>query len=148
MKFINNADVENWVFEFDKLPNVAFKTKSITLPSISLPASSISTPNRTMSLPSNRIMYDPFTLSYLLDSDLSNYLEIYSWLTSQAQIGPTMSNASVFFLDNEERQVAVMQMINAFPINLESPTLSVDNTGFEAIILSATFEHQGFEILA
>jgi hypothetical protein len=69
-------------FNIHQLPKVEFFTVSASIPSISMGSAVM--PTRLVDLPmmGDKVTYDPFTLSFIVDEYLENYLSLHEWITS------------------------------------------------------------------
>ena len=68
-------------FKMTKLPNVEFFVQSANIPSIALSELSMPTPLKDISMPGEKITYQPLEVSFLVDENLNNYKEIHDWIT-------------------------------------------------------------------
>lgn len=69
-------------FNIHQLPKVEFFTVSASIPSISMGNAVM--PTRLVDLPmmGDKVTYDPFTISFIVDEYLENYLSLHEWITS------------------------------------------------------------------
>ena len=66
-------------FTLAKYPKVAYFAQSANIPSMTLGIQQQPTPFRALPL-EGFITYDPFTLSFLVDEDLTNYMIMHNWI--------------------------------------------------------------------
>lgn len=64
----------------DRTPTVNYFSQSASLPAISLGATNIVNPLIDYPLPGEKLTFSPFNISFRVDEDLKNYIEIYDWL--------------------------------------------------------------------
>ena len=67
-------------FIMDKAPKVSFFGNQVNIPQMTLGVAEQPTYLRDIPLPGDKIQFDDFSLRFLVDEDLSNYMEIFSWI--------------------------------------------------------------------
>lgn len=72
----------NFKFIMKRAPHVNFFVQKVTIPAISL--SEVNTPNPLLRIPEpgDHLDFDELRVSFRVDEDLQNYLEIQNWLRS------------------------------------------------------------------
>ena len=68
-------------FKMTKLPTVEFFVQSANIPGITLGETTLPTPLKDISMPGEKITYQPLEVSFLVDENLNNYKEIHDWMT-------------------------------------------------------------------
>ena len=68
-------------FSLAKFPKISYFCQTANIPSMNLGIQEQPTPFRSLPL-EGFIEYDPLTLSFLVDEDLQNFVEIYNWIDS------------------------------------------------------------------
>ena len=69
-------------FNIHQLPKVEFFTVSASIPSISMGNAVMPTRLTDIPMMGDKVTYDPFTLSFIVDEYLENYLSLHEWITS------------------------------------------------------------------
>jgi len=64
----------------ERTPTMNYFSQSASLPAISLGATNIVNPLIDYPLPGEKLTFSPFNISFRVDEDLKNYIEIYDWL--------------------------------------------------------------------
>ena len=64
----------------DRTPTVNYFSQSASLPAISLGIANIVNPLIDYPLPGEKLAFSAFNISFRVDEDLKNYIEIYNWL--------------------------------------------------------------------
>ena len=64
----------------ERTPTMNYFSQSASLPAISLGAANIVNPLIDYPLPGEKLTFSPFNISFRVDEDLKNYIEIYDWL--------------------------------------------------------------------
>ena len=88
----NKSFLSNNKFQFviTRLPNVEFFVQSANLPAMTLLNTDTQTPFTRISVPGNILIFDPLTVTYIMDENMQSWFEIYNWIT---QLGnPTNRN--------------------------------------------------------
>jgi hypothetical protein len=66
--------------EIDRIPGVTFFTQDCSIPVIEMYFAEMNTPMLDYPIPGNKLKYDSFTISFLLDENMKNYAEITKWM--------------------------------------------------------------------
>ena len=69
-------------FLINQLPKVQYFTVSASVPGLTLGDATYATPLKDIPLPGEKITYDDLTITFIVDENLENYIEIHNWLTS------------------------------------------------------------------
>jgi len=67
-------------FTLNRAQKVSFLGNSANIPGLSLGVANQATPLKDIDTPGDKIIFDDFTLRFLVDENLENYLEIYNWI--------------------------------------------------------------------
>ena len=67
-------------FSLNRAPKVAFFGNSANIPSMTLGVANQSTYLKDIDVPGDKIVFEDFSLRFLVDENLENYLEIYNWI--------------------------------------------------------------------
>ena len=73
---INFLSQNGFRFAVKRLPGVNYFCQSVTLPAVSVGAIESPTPFAAVPRPGDRITYEPLTIRFKVDEDLTNYFEI------------------------------------------------------------------------
>jgi len=143
----------NYKFLIKRAPHVNFFIQKVSVPDISLPQ--VETPNPFVSIPypGDHIKYEPFSVTFKVDEDLQNYLEIHNWIRSLGK--PTKfeeyaaiknkpiwtgesitSDITISILSNIKNFNYDVTYIDAFPISLTG--LEFNTTTSDVPYLEAT----------
>lgn len=69
-------------FILSRTPNLNYFTYSVPIPTLSLGEYDQETPLVRLPYAGDKLRYEPLSLRFRVDEDLTNYLEIHNWLTS------------------------------------------------------------------
>ena len=67
-------------FIMDKAPKVSFFGNQVNIPQMTLGVAEQPTYLRDIPLPGDKIQFEDFSIRFLVDEDLSNYMEIFNWI--------------------------------------------------------------------
>jgi hypothetical protein len=67
-------------FTLRRSPTVNYFCQSVDIPAISMTPVNTPTPVGTLIRPGDKIVYEPLTLSFRVDEDMKNYIEIVNWI--------------------------------------------------------------------
>ncbi len=112
-------------FILNRAPKVAFFSNSANIPGLTLGITEQPTYLKDVDIPGDKIEFDDFRLTFLVDENLENYLQIQKWIRG---LGFPESLQEIFDLQNEER---VLENKNSPMMNIYSDgTLQVLNSAF------------------
>ena len=69
-------------FLINQLPKVEYFTVAANIPGITLGSATYATPLKDIPYPGEKLTYDDLTLTFIVDENLENYIEIHTWLTA------------------------------------------------------------------
>ena len=67
-------------FVLTKAPEVVYFCQSAQIPSISLGVTDIFSKHPTLHIADPKMVYEPLNLTFLINEDMGNWLEIYNWM--------------------------------------------------------------------
>ena len=69
-------------FLINQLPKVQYFTTEANIPGITLGEGTFNTPLKDLAILGDKLTYDDLTISFIVDENLENYIEMHTWLTS------------------------------------------------------------------
>ncbi len=132
-KSMNLMASNNFMFELHNLPYVSMFAQNFDLPAITLGRVSQPTPLSDLALPGNKLEFTDLVLTFLVDENMKNYLEIWTWMNylgapidtrqyKKIQEGkaafPLVSDLSVHLLSNKLNPTKVIKFIDCYPVDL------------------------------
>ena len=69
-------------FLINQLPKVQYFTVAANIPGLTLGDTTFATPLKDIPLMGDKLTYDDLTLTFIVDENLENYIEIHTWLTA------------------------------------------------------------------
>ncbi len=82
MQNINILNDNDFRFEICELPNVTLFAQNFSIPGVSLGRAPVSTSNVDYYVPGEKIEYEDLVITFLVDEDMSNFIEIFNWMTA------------------------------------------------------------------
>jgi hypothetical protein len=65
---------------FDRLPEVNFFCQSVVLPGANITPTYFATPFIDQNLPGDKLKYNDFSVSFIIDEDFKSWFSIYEWM--------------------------------------------------------------------
>jgi hypothetical protein len=153
-------------FTLAKEPKVAFFCNSAKIPEITLGTATQPTYLKNIDVPGDKLEYGDFSLRFLVDEDLVNYMAIHNWLnglgfpesTSEFKSLTTnddgirdlkeqFSDGSLHILNSNYRDVAVVKFRDLFPISLTSLEFEASDRDVSYFTAEVGFKYTIYDIL-
>ena len=93
-------------FTLVRAPKVAFFSNSANIPGLTLGEAIQPTYLKDIPTPGDKIVFDDFSLRFLVDEDVKNYMEIQNWIRG---LGDPESLQEVFDLQEERKNINTKQ---------------------------------------
>ena len=162
----NSLSGINFKFSLKRAPHVNFFVTQANTPAITLGAAPLPTPFRDTTIPGDKIEYGTLDVTFHIDEDMNNYLEIYNWmialgfpndfnqyktLQDQAKNTPMLGNglvsdATLTVLSSAKNKNINIKFQNIFPIQLTDVVFNLENTDVDYIQATVSFNFQNFTI--
>lgn len=155
-------------FTIQKTPHINWFVQAANIPGMALPAVEINTPFKTIPLSGEHLQYEPFVISFRVDEEMKNYVEIYDWLIGSGfpdnygqyfGRGPddlgvksftkqdaVKSDASLTILNSNMRPIIDVKFVDIAPIALSELNFDMKYTDVDYIAAQATFSYRYFLI--
>tara|TARA_B100000287_G_scaffold434878_1_gene500760 strand:+ start:334 stop:864 length:531 start_codon:yes stop_codon:yes gene_type:complete len=142
--------------ELDLFPSVDFFCQQCNIPDISSVINEVSTPRRRLPIPSSGgTTFGDFTVTFLVDEDLKNYLSIWNWINDTTlAYDPEPYNKEVefttgqlFIMTNQLNPNFYINFNDMFPTSLTTLPLNVTATDVEFLQATVTFKYSFYEFL-
>jgi len=130
---------------FDKLPNVSFFLQGFSLPSVMVDEVKIPTPIVDYNEIGEKMEFSPFTLNFLVDSQLRNWKEVFAWMKRMTVNGSNVgeSGTATIFFNGEP----VINFIGAWPTVLGGIDLDTTTEEAEYVYGSVTINYDYFDVI-
>ena len=157
-------------FTLAKNPKVAFFCNSAKIPEISLATEPQPSYLKNIDVPGDKIDYEDFTLRFLVDENMENYMEIHNWmrglgypeslqeiydLKEDAEYNPnTVKNSDIQYYSDGTLQILNSNQLprfnvkfyNMFPVSLSTLTFDATQTDINYFTAQVTFKYTIFDI--
>tara|TARA_Y100000994_G_scaffold172249_1_gene141964 strand:+ start:187 stop:726 length:540 start_codon:yes stop_codon:yes gene_type:complete len=147
-------------FNLAKFPKVDFFSNSAIIPVLNLELTTQASYLKNIDVPGERLTYGDFTLRFIVDENMENYLAVYNWLTGlgfpesgkqfkdvttdvdgQRDPKEAFCDGTLRILNSNYREVAKVQFNDLFPISLTSLDFDATNTDVQFFTAEATFKY-------
>jgi hypothetical protein len=137
----------NFMFTIKRAPATSYFCQDVKIPNVSLPAVKVPSPSLTVPMIGDHVVYEPLSLTFKVDDNLQNWLEMYNWLkaignpenTSQNYITlennknysgyGIYSDLQLFILDSQKNPTYLFTFERCSPTFLSGPHFeSTDNS--------------------
>lgn len=133
----------------DGYPNTTFFCQSVSLPGLTIGDATVNLPQSNWQFVGDKYVYNPLEVSMIVDEDMENYLEIYTWMNriiTAADVYSEIKRASVVILSSHNNPIKTFSFNNVFPISISNLDLSYIQTDVEYATTSITFAYSTFEV--
>ena len=152
-------------FNLTKFPKVDFFSNSARIPELNLELTRQPSYLKNIDVPGERLTYGDFTLRFLVDENMENYLAIYEWLTGlgfpesgkqfkdittdvdgQRDQKEAFCDGTLRILNSNYREVAKVKFTDLFPTSLTSLSFDATNTDIQYFTAEATFKYTLYKL--
>lgn len=152
----------NFKFQLKRAPHVNFFVQRVNLPGMSLPSVDVGNPLINVPYPGDHLSYDELTVSYKVDEDLRNFMELHTWLRAlgkrnyaeyRALAGALAtsgaglkSDISLTILTSNRNPNYEVVFKDAFPISVSGIDFSTMDEDVDFVESTATFRYVSYEV--
>ena len=152
-------------FNLTKFPKVDFFSNSARIPELSLELAGQSSYLKNIDVPGERLTFGDFTLRFLVDENMENYLSVYNWLKglgfpeSGKQFKDITTDSdgirdpkeafcdgTLSILNSNYREVAKVKFNDLFPVSITSLDFDATNTDVQYFTAEATFKYTIYDL--
>ena len=152
-------------FNLAKFPKVDFFSNSARIPELNLELTTQPSYLKNIDVPGERLTYGDFTLRFLVDENMENYISVYNWLTGlgfpettkefadlikdkdgQRDPKEAFCDGTLRILNSNYREVAKVSFNDLFPISLTYLDFDATNTDVQYFTAEATFKYTVYKI--
>ena len=156
-------------FSIKKLPTVNFFVQSVSIPAITVGEIPIATPFSTkIQMPGDLVSFGDLVVTFRVDEDMANYLEIYNWIRSITRIDNftddatawsneannpmsderVYSDASLTILNSAMNPNKEISFADCYPISLTDVPLNTTLSDIYYVECTASFKFRKFDVLS
>ena len=145
---------------------VEFFSNTATIPALTLGTAIQTTPLRNIDVPGDELLFDDFTMSFLVDEDLKNYMIVHNWLKglgfpeSYQEFKDQVRNpeglpdtklqfvdGTLHILNSNFRDVAMVKFQDLFPVNLTSLEFTASDEDINYFTAQVSFKYTMYNIV-
>lgn len=151
----------------DSLPSVSYFCQSATLPGLTLDKIEQVSPNNRIPRPAVKLTYVEFSVTFMVDEDLTNYIELVLWLeglgapektqqyidrvnNSRGLVHSTDSNiysdATLIINTGQNNPNKAVRFLDCFPVSLAPITFNSRDASVEYLEAEVSFAYTRFEV--
>jgi len=170
--FANQIENRNFLspvgfkFTLSKEPKVSFFSNSARIPEINLGTVIQANYLKDIDTPGDKLQYGDFSLRFLVDENMENYMKIHNWLTGLGYPETTeqykkattdedglrdldyvFSDGSLHILNSNYNTTAIVKFSQLFPINLTSLEFQSDATDIQYFTAEVVFKYTVYNIV-
>jgi hypothetical protein len=161
---INLLQASKFLLTFDRIPNAQYFCQSANIPGLSIGQAAINSPLLDYFAPGNKITYNPFNITFLVNGDVQSWKDLHDWFRSMAspvsfdernrltQIQSNRTNLQSYsdgtltLLSNLNNPILNVRFINMFPITLSDIMLDSKESADDIITADASFMFEYYNI--
>lgn len=152
----------NFKFKLKRAPNLNFFIQQIIIPGVSLPSVDVNNPLLRIPYPGDHVMYEELSITFKVDENLQNYLEIQNWIRGIGKVSyqeyATISNNKAYTGDGIRSDISVTVLTSsknpnyeivfqeAFPISLSGLTFQTTAESIDYLEATAQFKYLIYDI--
>jgi hypothetical protein len=157
----------NFRMVLKRAPNVNFYLQSASIPGLTFMGSPImDTPFVKIPLPGDHLNYLPLTVSFMVDEDMKNYMEMWNWMFNIAgpsTLDPSLINGmnnsivldpnttirsdiKLIILSSAKNPNMEVTFHDAFPVSLGDLTFNTTTSDLDYLQTSTTFDYIRYTI--
>jgi len=153
-------------FVLSRTPNLNYFTYSVPIPTLTLGELDIENPLVRLPTVGDKLRYEPLSLRFRVDEDLSNYMEIHNWLVSlgypesfdqsahrspgQAvgayKSGDVYSDGTLLVMSSNQNPNLQINFKKMFPVALTELNFDASLTDIEYLEATVTFRYYVYTI--
>ena len=147
---------------FDKLPNVVYMMQQVSIPAVTMGTLTEYTPILDIPRAGDKLQFEPLTLNFIIQENLTNYIEIFNWMVGLGKPQSTdqhkqflaennnnrYSDATLTILTNKYNPLMNLKFVDCWPSNIGA--LNYDSTITEStpVTTSVTINYAYFTVEA
>lgn len=163
----NYLQPTKFLLTFDRIGSVSYFCQSVNIPGVNLGQAPLQTPMLDIFAPGNKITYNPLSIRFNVDEEMSSWRALHDWYRSIAspesyverkrltdlqnqykeQKLKSYSDATLTVLSALNNPIVRVQYINVFPITLSDIIFDTTQSADNIITADAVFMFDYFNFL-
>ena len=145
---LNQMSGVQFKLDFHNLPTTSFFLQTVLLPGIDSDTPPYPTPRRNITVTPSFFTFDPLIITFIVDEDLKNYMEIYRWMMSMARTDDEKENksdATLHILTGQMNPNIKVRFVGIFPVSLTELAFGTNDSDNITTVSTATFNYSYFD---
>lgn len=143
-------------FSIKKTPSVNYFVQQVSMPGMTLGNAEMPTPFQRIPIAGTNLTYGDLQITFKIDEDLENYMELYNWLTAISfpdNFGQypgereVYSDATLTILTSSYKAKHEIVFRDLFPTDLSGFTMLTTASDVDHVECIATFKYRIFDII-
>lgn len=151
----------------ERLPNVAFFTQEIQLPTVTLEPLEEATPLSVIKVPSERLNFGELNITFAVDGQMNNWFEAFKWMRglgfpedqtqytvenqirsfeASSELAKNYSDAKLMVLGANNAPIRTFNFVDCFPSSLGGIQFGTTYTDVQYATASLTLEYSYFTV--
>lgn len=154
---------------FDRLPGATYFCQAANVPGVSLTEVPRTTPFVDLYVPGEKLVYDSFNITFLIDEDMRNWTEIHDWIRGMTfptdfqeylnlerqakapyirgreKARPQYSSAIMTLFTNKNNPNFRIKFVDLFPTSLSTVMFNAQDSAENIAFADATFRFSYYE---
>jgi hypothetical protein len=154
-------------FTLSKDPKISFFCNTARIPEINLGTAIQPAYLKDVDVPGDKLTYGDFSLTFLVDENMQNYMSVHNWMTGLGfpettkqfkdlttdtdnirDLNRQFSDGSLHILNSNFKDVAIVKFKDLFPISLTSLDFEASDTDINYFTAEVTFKYTVYNVLA
>lgn len=149
--------------QIKKTPTVNYNIQKANIPSVSLGSADVDTPFTKIPFPGTKLTFGNLQVTFKVDEDMKNYLEIYQWLRdvgfpdnfaqytnvagqALASGNGVFSDITLIVLTGAKNPNMEIKFYDCFPVDLSGLEFDSTSGDVDYLTATATFANRRFEV--
>lgn len=142
-------------FQLNRAPNVMYFCQAVDLPTLSINEAVQPTAHVNIPHPGDKVTYEPLSMRFRVDENMTNYLEIHDWIVALGHpenfnqyknLDEKVSDGSIIILNSNNNPKVRVTFQNMFPLSLSPLNFDTTQTDIEYLEAEATFRYLQFKV--
>jgi len=161
----NQLHPNKFIVSFTALPNIEYWCQTVNVPGLALGEAYRATPYVDIYSPGDKLVFSPFSMSFIVDEDLKGWMEVYTWmiglgfptkfeeyqnlskrLSAWAVPKPQFSDAMLVIFDSKQNPNIRVKMTNCFPTSLTDIMMSSTTSPETPLTADVVFRYDFYTI--
>ena len=128
--------------------NLQFFCTAVNLPGVSQAATQVNFRDERGYFADSLIDYQPISITFVVDEDMKNYLEIFDWFIFNKEADEIRyKDITLSIQTNKNNLNKQIKFVDAFPLSLGDLSFTTQDTAVEYLTCTVSFRYNRFEFI-